>query len=314
MKEDKILLIDADSLCFHSKDASYSQALETLENKLDNIIRFSGCRKYEIYLTIGRNFRFDLLPTYKENRTKQERPIWVKQLKQHLVDNYVAKYDEKLEADDLVIDKFNSDREKYIVASVDKDLLYNHSGTHINLYNLSWVSVTDEEAHNHFYKQVIIGDTIDNIPSLCKGLGEARIKKMIKDSGLPIYDVAQYLCNKLEQDFTLRHKLLTCGVFDETTLDIKTYEQNDDIDYILNPLIGIKNTIVKEKGYKQSYSLSNKIKKYNNIDTKTYKITFGKYKGLTFVELHKKDIGYFNWLYKETNDDELKYIMGTLLK
>lgn len=310
---DKILLIDADSLCFHAKDVSYTQAVETLERKIDNIIRFSGCRKYEIYLTIGRNFRFNLLPSYKENRKKQERPAYVKQLKQHLVDNYVAIYDETLEADDLVIDKFNSDRDKYIVASIDKDLLYNHSGCHINLYNLSWVTVTDEEAYNHFYKQVIIGDTVDNIPSLCKGLGEARIKKMVKDSGLSIFDVAQYLCNKLEFCFILRHQLLTCGKLDIDSIDIKTYEANDDIDYILNPLLGIKNVYKKDKGYSQSYSLSKKIDRFNNIDIKTYKIDFGKYKGLTFPELYKEDVGYFTWLYRETKDSELKYIMSKII-
>ena len=54
-----------------------------------------------------------------------------------------------------------------IIISEDKDLL-TIPGTHFRKNEL--VEVSKEEADRHFYKQVLVGDTVDNYPG-CPGVG-----------------------------------------------------------------------------------------------------------------------------------------------
>jgi len=219
----KTILVDADSLCFHAFDISLEQALETLENKIKNIKYITKSDDLVFFLTIGRNFRFDLLPTYKQNRDGNKRPEFTKEMKQYLIDKYNAIQNSELEADDMVCDVYRSDPDKYMIASIDKDILYNMVGTHLNLYNMTLVETGIEKSYEHFHKQLIIGDVTDNIPSLCKGIGENRLKDISKISNKTYEEIAQYLCNRFNECYKTRYRLLYCGELNLDDIEIKEF-------------------------------------------------------------------------------------------
>jgi len=307
----KTILVDADSLCFHAFDISLEQALETLENKIKNIKYITNSDDLVFFLTIGRNFRFDLLPTYKQNRDGNKRPEYTKELKQYLIDKYNAIQNSELEADDMVCDVYRSNPDKYMIASIDKDILYNMVGTHLNLYNMTIVETSVEYAYEHFHKQLIIGDVTDNIPSLCKGIGENRLKDISKISNKTYEEIAQYLCNRFNECYKTRYRLLYCGELNLDDIEIKEFEEDENIEYYIDKFVLKKKNLKIRKDDNQK--LSKKISKINKYESENSKIGFGKYKDLTFKQLFIQDNRYYMWLYNETKDEYLKYILSILV-
>lgn len=309
----KTILVDADSLCFHRLQSTLEQAIDELESKINNIKNITDSDDLIFFLTIGRNFRFDLYPEYKQNRFDLIRPEFVKELKEYLVDKYKAIQNPILEADDMVCDMYRTDVNKYMIASIDKDILYNMVGTHLNLYSMDFVTTTEEKSIHHFNKQLILGDATDNIPSLCKGIGEVRLKELIKFSNMNIEDIPHYICNKFNICYKTRYRLLYCGELDIDKIELKEFESNDVIDYYLDKYV-LKKKNLKTIKKDDNEKLYKKIVKINKYDSENSLIDFGKYKGLTFKELYYKDNDYYMWLFKETKNDDLKYVMSILVK
>lgn len=309
----KTLLIDADSLCFVNT-IDEKEAIEILENKISKIKRMLPEYELNFFLTIGSCFRYKILPTYKANRTG-ERPTTVKILKDYLINKYDAKYNTSLESDDMVCDIYRSDPNNHMIASIDKDVLYNISGIHLNLYNMTKVNVTDEQCHYNFYKQIIVGDPTDNIKSLCKGIGDVKLENIIKDSEMKIEDVAQYICNRMNVCFKQRYRLIYCGELDVNRIEIKQYDKNDSIEYYIERYV-FKNKDIKnpKEVNKVNSSFKKRIKKYNNkYQSENSIIRFGKHKGITFKNLYEDFNGYFMWLYNTTEDLDLKYLLKSIL-
>jgi hypothetical protein len=294
--EEKVLLIDADSLCYHSyMTNTIEEAKEDLENKITNLGYSTGIQNMEFFLTIGKNFRYDLIPGYKENRKLTHKPKFVKELRQMLIDNYKATFDENLEADDLVIDKYRSNKDKYVIASIDKDVLYNTPGRHYNLYSKSYVDISPEYAHYHYHKQIIVGDPTDNIPNLIKLLGDKRLDVILEESGMDIADVAQYICNKIGVSYIDRHKVINCGRLDLDNIQLIEYDDVPTID----------NYICYEE---KKYRVLNK-KPFNKNEI----LYFGKYKGKSIRDIYNSDWQYFKWLQENIKSSKLKEAIENLL-
>lgn len=118
------------------------------------------------------NFRKEILPTYKENRAKQRKPLVLGELREHLIFNHKAIYYQHLEADDVIgiLATTPSDLEK-VVVSIDKDFLsipslqYNWNKPEAGV-----VKVTEVEANRNFMTQTLTGDQVDGYPG-CPGIG-----------------------------------------------------------------------------------------------------------------------------------------------
>lgn len=309
------LLIDGDSLCFHKKGLSLEDAITNLDLKINNILLFSKCINYEIYLTIGKCFRYDLLPTYKANRKFTERPEFLKELKQHLIDKHNATFNEEYEADDLVLDRYREDTDKYIFASIDKDLLYNHRGKHINLYDISWVNITEEDANEHFYTQIILGDKTDNIDSLLPNVGEVRFKKLKEYSGLTYETLAQSICFKLNESYNLRYRLIYCGESELNEMDFSPVKNE-----AINLFIDFSNKLIKFSDIEKYFNDEKKKPKKKIIKRKTIKEYSptdkapGKHKDKTWLEVKEVDINYIEWMICATKDNKLKEMLEEVLR
>jgi len=159
-------------------DKCYSDIKERIAQLIDKM----GCSDYELHLTGGKksSFRYDLYDMYKATRTGRS-PARLYEIKLLIAANDPKAFIwDKWEADDIVVAKKRIYPDKYILASVDKDVLYALPGKHYNYYQsqkynigMKWVKVDRLDAMKHHYLQTLIGDSSDNIPGI-KGIGKKR--------------------------------------------------------------------------------------------------------------------------------------------
>lgn len=229
-KNNKIALIDADTVIFAAcvvcermseedvgigevkfeevwtidLEEAFAHSLDTINTILSN----TGCQDFELHFTSGRDsFRYKIVDEeYKANRMSSDTrvPKGLKELKEL----WCTRYPDKAflwkdwEADDIVVFKKVQDYEKYIMCAVDKDVLYSVPGTHFNYYSstrfnikMKFYTVTEKEAIQHHYKQVLTGDTGDNVIGL-KGVGPKTAEKILGT----IIDT-KILWNKVTQEY-----------------------------------------------------------------------------------------------------------------
>lgn len=167
-------LIDADivsyraaSSCEPTKAKPFLEpcevALFRLHDMVQTIIKGTNSNEMEFYIGGENNFRKEIYPEYKANRTKPP-PSWLQDCREILVTQYNATVVNGMETDDaLGIAQTKYDGNSRIV-SIDKDLLQ-VPGYHYNWVKNEHTLVSPLDGLRTFYKQLIAGDGTDNIPS-----------------------------------------------------------------------------------------------------------------------------------------------------
>ena len=213
MSKQKLVIIDADGLVYHSSRETLEESIQVLNDKIQNIYDKTEATHSIFFISQGRYFRHGISPDYKKSRGNTKSPLkWLQTLKMYLKEAYNAQSMELAEADDLVaywytnklfkeissgikeIDKdflIEANYEK-IICSPDKDLLQSIEGTHFNYsYRLIdktipesvekgwWVTTDDKEALHFQAKQLLIGDATDGIKCL-KNVGEVKASKILE--------------------------------------------------------------------------------------------------------------------------------------
>lgn len=117
------------------------------------------------------NFRFEIYPEYKANRPPK--PKWHGWIRDYLLDEYEAVVVPRHEADDCMA-MFQT--EDTICVSIDKDLLQ-IPGQHYNFVKKEWHAVEEFEGLRWFYRQILMGDSTDNLPGLWR-VGPAKTDKL----------------------------------------------------------------------------------------------------------------------------------------
>lgn len=187
------VLFDADSLvwasCFRAED-DLEQAKIEYDNSFDNILlNLYGRYDIDTVITFNNsagNFRKLLDKSYKANRKGSELPLILRELHDYVTEKYNGIKTCGVETDDLVARYWKhisqeDGRDNVIILALDKDymqlpaLIYNYHYNHQCMYDVSEV-----EALNNFYTQMIVGDTIDNV-NYCRGFGKKYAEKILKD-------------------------------------------------------------------------------------------------------------------------------------
>lgn len=183
-----LALIDQDLLCYRcaasAENDDFNIALYRIDELLDNILTKTGATSYRAFLTGANNFRKQIYPEYKANRT-QPKPKHLKGLQEYSLEKLNAEYaPETLEADDALAINQTEDT---IICSLDKDLLQvpgKHFSWEIN--GKGWTrpdtftEQTELEGLRLFYKQCLKGDTSDNVKGV-EGLGEKKATALLMD-------------------------------------------------------------------------------------------------------------------------------------
>lgn len=146
-----------------------------------------------MYLSGPTNFRDGVatLKPYKGNRDPEHKPIHGPAIKEYMAERYNAIFSEDEEADDLVgrshYQMYKEDPFSSVIVSTDKDLDM-IPGLHYNFVKDESYMISDEEAERVFMRQLLTGDSTDNIPGV-PGIGPAKAAKAINFAKNPWDDI-----------------------------------------------------------------------------------------------------------------------------
>lgn len=161
-----VLTADADAGKFNL-DALMDEFMDTL-----------GAERIIVAISDERNFRKEVLPSYKSNRRDIRRPIILHELLNHFRENYEVFTRPGLEADDvmgILLTNPKVVKGEKIVVTMDKDLR-SVPGLHWNPDKEGQTKhkrptlVSEKEADALFYAQVLSGDMVDGYAG-CPGIG-----------------------------------------------------------------------------------------------------------------------------------------------
>lgn len=175
----------------------------SLERAIDKC-RELGYEEFQLYLTGSGNFRDKVAITapYKGNRDRLARPVHYQAIRDYMVNRWGAVVEEGWEADDAVTAAsyaMQHDPERCIIVSQDKDLrtvpglLYNPRKEVIT-------KISREDAVYNECIQILVGDTVDNIPG-CYKVGEKKAPEIIEPR-LPVKEMHKRLVQAFEESKT----------------------------------------------------------------------------------------------------------------
>jgi hypothetical protein len=178
-------LIDGDILVyrigFASENETESIAIARCSEFIEDLILFNGFGEYQGYLTGKKNFRNEIAVTapYKGNR-KSAKPKHYQLLRDYMESAWDFTMIEDQEADDAIgIAAYAMEVGEYCICSIDKDLDMLR-GDHYNFVKDERYFITEEEGIKNFYKQLLMGDRVDNIIGI-KGIGTVKAERLLKE-------------------------------------------------------------------------------------------------------------------------------------
>jgi len=163
-----------------------ANTLHTIDGMIARIYDALPASGGTIYLTGSTNFRTEVatLKKYKGNRDGARKPEFGPMLREHLIKEYNAVVSVDEEADDVIgythYGLYVQDPSSTCIVTIDKDLDM-LPGRHYNFVKGDAYNVEDDVAILNFWKQMITGDTTDNIPGLA-GKGKKFADSVVFDA------------------------------------------------------------------------------------------------------------------------------------
>ena len=188
-------LIDADIVAFKAataveKAVDWGDGLWTLHGYIDDAQNY--CETYfadlkeklgggdiRLYLTDKDNWRKDILPTYKANRTGSRKPLLLPAIREWMVEAHDAFSIPTLEADDLLGIKATKDTD-CIIVSEDKDLKTIPARVYNPTKDDEPRSISEREADYNHMMQTLTGDATDGYAG-CPTVGPKTAQKILAD-------------------------------------------------------------------------------------------------------------------------------------
>lgn len=161
-------------------------ALHSTKLTINKILKNTGSSEYTVFLSGADNFRLLVDTDYKANRKDFVKPIHYEAIKQYLLDKHHAVRVDGMEADDALgmwlytaASKHDMSKCYRTLASLDKDLDM-IPGWHYNFNHNRLYWIDDDYANHVFFRQLLTGDTVDNIPGI-PGMGNVTADKYLGD-------------------------------------------------------------------------------------------------------------------------------------
>jgi len=185
-------LVDADIVAFKAASAveSYDVSMWTLhgyeqdahdycETYFESIKQTLGSGRLVLYLSDKDNWRKDILPTYKANRTGSRKPMLLPAIRQWMIDKYKAVSIPSLEADDLL--GIKATKEPFcIIISEDKDLKTIPAMVFNPAKDKQVTNISQWEADYNHMLQTLTGDQADGYAG-CPSIGPKTAQKILAD-------------------------------------------------------------------------------------------------------------------------------------
>ena len=200
-------LLDSDILGYRIAFACENETIDVAKHRLDhyitdilmcgvdNTFKDCFCDSWQLYLTGKNNFRYGVATTvpYKGNRVAPK-PQHLQALRQHMIEEWGASVTDGDEADDAIAIDGTTLGLACVMVSLDKDF-DQIPGWHYNFVKKIGYFVDERQGLYSFYKQILTGDTADNIQGLA-GIGPVKAAKKLavcEDvTDLSEYEMAMY--------------------------------------------------------------------------------------------------------------------------
>jgi DNA polymerase-1 len=189
-------LIDADILVYQAAAASEkpikwdndlwtlhayeSDAIVTFLEHLNSVLVKVQADRYILAFSANDNWRKEVLPTYKANRTSVRKPMVLKDLREWAMKSHPYELWPTLEGDDVIgilatNNKFKP--EEVVICSLDKDFK-TIPGRHYNFGRDEFFNIDVEQADYWHMIQTLTGDATDGY-SGCPGCGPKTAEKIL---------------------------------------------------------------------------------------------------------------------------------------
>ncbi|CAB4124602.1 Exo 5'-3' exonuclease (including N-terminal domain of PolI) [uncultured Caudovirales phage] len=187
-----ILLIDADILLYRAASSvereiefeedywvlytDENEAIEEFDRSVEALFKQANFKSYLLCFSDAKNYRKDILPSYKGNRTSRK-PMAFKAIRERVLQENSKDIImwPNVEADDCLGIISTKRPNIYVIWSADKDLMQ-IPGKHLVDGNI--ITVSEEQADLFFLRQVLTGDTVDNYKG-CPGIGPVKADNIL---------------------------------------------------------------------------------------------------------------------------------------
>jgi 5'-3' exonuclease len=161
----------------HAEEAEAWNAFQTaLSNTLDSV----GTSTFILAFSDKKNFRKDVLPTYKSNRIGVRKPMLLGFIRSAAEDRYVCETMEGLEGDDVLgIIATKEPKGDYVICTIDKDLK-TIPCKHYNFGTQEFFETDEATADKWHMLQTLTGDTTDGYKG-CPSIGIKTAEKILQD-------------------------------------------------------------------------------------------------------------------------------------
>ena len=176
-----LALLDADIIAFRcaatAEDLEEWIAIARTKELVEQILHEVKATEYKLFLGGRNNFRKEIYPEYKANRTRPL-PKHLNACREYLIREWDAEVTNGYEADDALGINCVAKGSESIICSIDKDL-QQIPGQHYNFVKKETTTVSLEAGTRTFYTQLLIGDAADNIKGVA-GIGKAKAPKILE--------------------------------------------------------------------------------------------------------------------------------------
>jgi DNA polymerase-1 len=215
--------------------ASVGEAVCDVDSFLHTLLYTLKAVDMSVIFSGSRNFRYSVLSSYKWNRKKTVKPQLFGAIKEHLQEHYLCMEQDKLEGDDLMGIVSTANKGKYIICSIDKDMLQ-IPGKHYNWNTNKKKTVTKAAGDRWFYTQVLTGDPGDGYTGI-PGIGKVKANAILEcaeAAGQPFWDavVEAYVHCGLSEVHALDQarvaRILRDGEYNFETGEVKLWTPSHD--------------------------------------------------------------------------------------
>lgn len=173
-----------EELAAHMAELDYEAfAMANVKTVMQSVVdRFNP--EYRAYVQGKDNFRDKIatIKPYKGNRNEAHKPKYYKEIKDYLLHHWNAIEVHGQESDDAIgIEQFDNPDKYTVIVSTDKDM-DGIPGWHYNWVQGRLYYQTLKDANLFFYKQMLEGDTVDNIQGIY-GIGPKTSAKLFDSLG-----------------------------------------------------------------------------------------------------------------------------------
>ena len=182
-----ITLADLDSLAYAAgSKATWQDCCAHIQTTILNIKLATRAEKLHCFLEHwGGKFNFRnhvaVSKPYKGNRADKEKPEYLEAAKKYIAENFPTTVCRNFEADDVVIIVATElGYDNVVIAAIDKDLRQIPAKFY-DYRKEEHITVTERQASYNFAKQMLMGDSCDNIPGI-PGVGEKGADKLLATS------------------------------------------------------------------------------------------------------------------------------------